>query len=270
VTVTTWHYGLIARWWAEFNHGGDDIDFFRRQVEKSGDPVLDAGCGTGRVLRPLLEAGFRVDGADASAEMLDWCAKDLAAHGLRAHLTAQPMHHLDLETRYRTIIVCGAFGLGGTPANDLEGLRRLHDHLQTDGVLVLDHHLPNFDKRGWQAWVDPPDLPGSWPERGDRRVAKDGSELEIKTRQVAFDPLEQTTTLEIRASQFRNDELIARDEHQILINLYLKNEVALMLRSAGFEDIDITTLTGAPPKPWHDERIVFIARKRQQRPPCAT
>ncbi len=33
----TWHHGLVARWWAEFNQGGDDIAVFRaHRVNQQG------------------------------------------------------------------------------------------------------------------------------------------------------------------------------------------------------------------------------------------
>jgi hypothetical protein len=40
----TWHHGLIADWWAEFNLDGPEIEYFGRFVER-GQPALDAGCG---------------------------------------------------------------------------------------------------------------------------------------------------------------------------------------------------------------------------------
>jgi len=61
-----WHYGLVARWWAEFNEGGGDVDYFRRAIESGGEPALDPGCGTGRLLIPFRQAGLNVDGSDAS------------------------------------------------------------------------------------------------------------------------------------------------------------------------------------------------------------
>jgi SAM-dependent methyltransferase len=67
----TWHYGLVARWWAEFNEAGEDeLAFYRGVIERSGQPVLDAGCGTGRLLIPLLQAGFDIDGSDVSPDLL--------------------------------------------------------------------------------------------------------------------------------------------------------------------------------------------------------
>ena len=39
------------------------------------------------------------------------------------------------------------------------------------GTLVMDYHLPNFDRDDWDAWIERPTLPSTWPTRGDRRVA---------------------------------------------------------------------------------------------------
>jgi 2-polyprenyl-3-methyl-5-hydroxy-6-metoxy-1,4-benzoquinol methylase len=62
--VQTWHYGLMARHWAETNTTGPDIAYFQRLIERYGQPALDAGCGTGRLLIPFLRAGLDVDGCD--------------------------------------------------------------------------------------------------------------------------------------------------------------------------------------------------------------
>ena len=61
----TWHYGLVARWWAEFNRAEpDELDFYQGFVAADGQPALDLACGTGRILLPLLRAGLDVDGAE--------------------------------------------------------------------------------------------------------------------------------------------------------------------------------------------------------------
>jgi len=62
----TWHYGLMARWWAEFVHDGPEIAYFRDQIERYGDPALDVACGTGRLLLPFLRAGWAVDGMETN------------------------------------------------------------------------------------------------------------------------------------------------------------------------------------------------------------
>lgn len=260
-SVRIWHHGLLARWWAEFNTAGDDIDYFRRLIEATGEPALDAGCGTGRLLLPFVRAGLDVDGADASADMLHWIRQSAEAEGLTVNTHPQAMHHLDLPRRYRTILVCGAFGLGGSRGDDLEGLRRIHRHLEPGGHLILDHHLPNREQsRTWSDWVEPPELPRPWPSRRDRRTAADGSELELGVRLAAFDPLEQTMTLEMQVRHYAGGVEAASETGCIDINLYFKPEIELMLEVAGFREVRVTGFPDdRPALPWHDQRIVFHA-----------
>ncbi len=260
--VTTWHHGLVARWWAEFNHGGDDIEVFAALAEKIGGPVLDAGCGTGRLLVPMLESGIDADGSDAAPDMLTLCGEALAVRGLQCRLYPQAMHELDLERAYRTILICGAFGLGGSRADDLEGLRRVRHALQAGGALVMDHYLPNFESsKSWDAWIQAPQFPRPWPQDGERRTASDGTDLRIRQRQVAFDPLDQSTTLEIRVDRFVDDTLAESEAYCIDINLYFKHEVELMLRTAGFDDVTVTSFDhGGTAQPWRDRRLLFVAR----------
>ena len=137
----TWHYGLVARWWAEFNQGEgeeEELAYFQRAIAAAGEPVLDAGCGNGRLLLPLVRSGLDVDGTDASEDMLAWCRKGAEADRIQVNLYAQPMHALDLPRRYRTVIACGVFGVGGTRADDLEGLRRIRGLLEPGGPLLMD------------------------------------------------------------------------------------------------------------------------------------
>ncbi len=58
-----WHHGLIAREWAEFEtDGGPEAIYYKQLIEKSGQPALDLGCGSGQLLLPFLKAGLDVDG----------------------------------------------------------------------------------------------------------------------------------------------------------------------------------------------------------------
>lgn len=48
----------------------EDIPFILELAQDKGSPILELGCGTGRLLRPLAANGFDVVGVDDSAEML--------------------------------------------------------------------------------------------------------------------------------------------------------------------------------------------------------
>src|SRR5271169_6670793 len=58
--------------------GRADLDFYLAEATKSGGPVLELGCGTGRVLVPIARPGFRVAGLDLSEMMLRRCREKLA------------------------------------------------------------------------------------------------------------------------------------------------------------------------------------------------
>src|SRR5947209_4208989 len=49
----------------------DDLAFYLSSIEVVGDPVLELGCGSGRLIRPIAKAGYRVTGLDRSEKMLD-------------------------------------------------------------------------------------------------------------------------------------------------------------------------------------------------------
>ncbi len=54
-----------------------DVEFFVEAAVKSGGPVLEVGCGTGRVLIPTARAGISITGLDLSDHMLDVCREAL-------------------------------------------------------------------------------------------------------------------------------------------------------------------------------------------------
>ncbi len=261
-TVQTWHHGLVAKWWAAFNQGGADADFFRVFVERHGEPALDGGCGTGRILLPCLAAGLDVDGLDAAADMLAECRRLAEARGLTATLYNQPMHLMDLPRRYRSIFVCGSFGLGAGRREDLEAVRRFFAHLEPGGRLAIDMHLPTENARLWQSWVDRPELPRPWPDTGDRRVLSDGTEMELRTRQTYFDPIEQTWQAEIRITHYDGDALLGDETHRITGTAYFPGELVTMLEACGFMDIEVTAgLTGRPPVPYQDHYLMVTAAR---------
>src|SRR6478672_11112723 len=51
--------------------GRRDVPFWQRVAKQARGPVLELGCGTGRVSLPLARAGVRLVGIDRSEPMLE-------------------------------------------------------------------------------------------------------------------------------------------------------------------------------------------------------
>ncbi|MGD8199197.1 class I SAM-dependent methyltransferase [Ornithinimicrobium sp. W1679] len=258
----SWHHGLVARWWSLFRRSGPEIAYFRQFVE-AGQPALDVACGAGRLLVPYVEAGLDVDGCDASADMVSLCAQAAAAVGATPNLYCQPMHELDLPRRYRTIYVCGGLGLGSTRAQDEQALRRLHEHLEPGGRLVLDNEVPYADPSGWARW--PPGtrqgLPAPDEPPAERQLGPDGDEYALVSRMLSLDPLEQQESWEIHAYRWRDGSLVDEERHRLTTNLYFRAELVMMLQRAGFGDVEVQGGYDGLPPTADDTFLVFTATR---------
>jgi SAM-dependent methyltransferase len=255
-----WHYGLMAEYWALFKTDAPEAPFFIESARRFGEPVLDLGCGTGRILLPLLRAGLDADGCDVSPDMLRWAKEAAGREGFAPRLHAQAMHELELPRRYRTIVICGSFGLGGTRASDLACLRRCHQHLAPGGALVFNIQI-EYGSAAWGLWRTPNSLPAPWPERGAPRVAPDGSEHYMQIRALAADPLTQTYTREVRLEKWASGKLVASESYSLRGSMYLREEVLLMLKVAGFETTNVQGDFTPEDATARHEELVFIAQR---------
>jgi SAM-dependent methyltransferase len=236
-----WHYGLMAERWAEFNNDAREVPYLLGKIEQYGQPVLDLACGTGRVLLPLLHHGIDLDGCDISEDMLTLCRQKANQAGFHPNLYQYPMHALDIPRKYKLIYICDSFGLSGSRENDLEALKCCHAHLEDGGTLVINIQADYSDPVWWGMWLSEKrkSLPEPWPEKGNSKVASDGSEHFAQFRLTAFDPLEQSYVREVRLEKWIDGKLAKSEEYTLRGNIYFKNELLLMLKTAGFHDITV-------------------------------
>ncbi len=260
--VQTWHYGLMARHWAENNTTGPEIAYFQQQIEQYGQPALDAGCGTGRLLIPFLRAGLDVDGCDISGDMLTYCRQSAEREGFSPKLYQQALHDLDLPRQYQTIVACGVIGVGVSRQQDFVALQRLYDQLLPGGMLILDGLPAYAEAQLWPLWRKDArsHLPAPWSEEIGKAPA-DGREYELHYRLVALDPLAQRTVDELRTLLFKDGQLVADDIYTLQSTYYFCHEMQLLLEKAGFTVEAIKgDFTDADVTAEHDA-IVYFARK---------
>lgn len=254
----TWHYGLVARWWAEFNAADpDELAFYRHFIERSGQPALDLACGTGRLLLPLLEAGFDVDGCDGSADMVAHARERARSLGHAPRLFTQVMHRLDVPREYGVIFICDSFGIGASREDDAEALRRCYRHLLPGGALVISNDLPNPEQDNGSRGG----LPEPWQPIEGRQTARNGDKIGLTSRLAELDPVQQRLRMEIRAELWREGRLVAEEKGAIRINLYFASEMLQMLEAAGFVEAEMRAGYSERPATAEDTFVVFIARK---------
>ena len=96
-----------------------------------GAPVLDAGCGTGRVAVELARRGYDVTGVDNDASMLEVARRSPEVRWHDADLAA-----LELPQRFELVVAAGNVVVFLAEGTEQEVLRRLAAHLLPGGLLV--------------------------------------------------------------------------------------------------------------------------------------
>ena len=171
-TVHTWHYGLMARHWAEHHTTGPEIAYYQRLIEHYGQPALDAGCGTGRLLIPFLQAGLDVDGCDVSGDMLALLPAGGGTGGSqRRNCIAKRCTSSICRGSTKQLWPVACLALASAASRIAMALQRFYEHLVPGGVLLLEGHPAYSDAQLWPLWRKEArsHLPEPWPaELGTR------------------------------------------------------------------------------------------------------
>jgi SAM-dependent methyltransferase len=219
----------------------EDRFFFLDVVRESGAPVLDVGCGTGRLLLDFMEQGIETDGVDNSPEMLDLLRQKAEKMGIRPNVYLQQMEALALPRKYRTIIVpSSSFQLVIDPEKAREAMRRFYAHLEPGGTLAMPFMVlwtkPSVEKVVRQDWDEEY---GGEPRRKIR--PEDGAEITRRSRST-FDLENQLESTEDLYEITLNGDVIASELYtrSPATRWYTQEQAVELYKEAGFTEIKLT------------------------------
>jgi len=137
---------------AKYEGLADDIPFIFGLALECGSPILELGCGTGRITLPLVRQGLEVCGLDSAEPMLKQARAKAAAQGLAVEWVCADFRSFDLSGRSRRFPAAGGFKLAFMAFNTVA---HLHDeeelasclgavraHLAPGGKFMLDMFNP--------------------------------------------------------------------------------------------------------------------------------
>lgn len=143
--------------------GRRDVPFWRNVARHAGGPVLELGCGTGRIAAPLARAGVTLVGIDRSDSMLTRARRRLARARLtgRVQLIRGDIRHLPFPaSSFRTVLAPYGVLQSLLRERDLSAaLASVHDVLEGGGTFGLElvADLPAWEEyrkrvslRGWK------------------------------------------------------------------------------------------------------------------------
>ncbi len=145
--------------WAEiydsvYSYVQSDIPFYSNHASKLGGPVMELGCGTGRISLALAQRGIDVVGVDSSPEMLRIAQNkipDLPANGGSVSFIEADMRNMTLTDRdvpqsYNLIILPFRTFLSLLSlADQIQTLNNIIRHIAPGGKLIFDIFVPDIN-----------------------------------------------------------------------------------------------------------------------------
>ena len=141
-----WSYDRIADVYAAdmgSSMAFDDVGWFRRQCDRHRGRVLELGCGTGRVMLPLLAEGVDIIGIDRSLPMLRRLRAEARSRGLEPAVAQMDLQALALDASFALILAPYSLVTYLPGKDDLnQWTASIAPLLADGGALVLDAFVP--------------------------------------------------------------------------------------------------------------------------------
>jgi len=232
-----------------------DLLMIEQFAARCGSPILEVGCGTGRVVQMLAGAGYRVTGVDLSAAMLAVARRKVQAAGLEQWVTLleQDMRFLSLDEQFNlAVLAVNSFMHLLTRADQLAALAAIRRHLKPGGLLLLDLFNPDparlLELRGQMVLektvVDP----------------ETGHSLQ-KFRADMADLGEQTIHVTYIIDDVDGEGVVRRTAFPFSVRYLFRGELELLLRLAGLDlealygSYDLDEFSGA------SEKMIAVTRR---------
>ncbi len=237
-----------------------DVAFYLDRARESGGPVLELGCGSGRIVLPLARDGFETTGLDLSEPMLNVAKARRAAEPepVRHRLTLLKgdMRNFDLKAMFGTAIIAfRSFQMLQTPEDERACLRAVRRHLSPGGRLIVNIFDPLLDRLA----------PGDQLETSHLVVdttthAETGNRVEVRTVSRHNDPMTQVLREVWRFTERDRRGLIVRQEEEVLTMRWIfRWEMRYLLELCGFEiESENSDYAGAPPA--YGREQIYVAR----------
>lgn len=241
-------------------HYRTDVSFFVETAQESGGPVLEVGCGTGRVLIPTARAGIDIVGLDLSTQMLSICRERLKSEPQevqdRVELVQGDMRAFNLPHRFKLVTLPFRPFQHLTSVDDqLACLRCICHHLLQGGRLILDLFNPSLtsltsDNVGQEQGEEPE---FSMPD--GRRVIR-------RSKIVARDYYNQVNQVELIYYVTYPDGREERLVHAFPMRYLFRFEAEHLLVRAGFTvEALYADYDKSPYGSTYPGELIFVARK---------
>ncbi len=255
----------------DLEQGPDDADvaFFTDIARRTGGPVLDLGCGVGRLALPIARAGIDVTALDILEPVLARFRKKLTAEPRRSRerirLVQADMRRFAMRGNFRAAICSSnTLFLLGSEDSIAEALECVRAHLAPGGRLIIDAAAIDAEARAALAEYpagDFPDLDLS-DGTGDHLLHRTHSIKARKGDEHGMEPSSETNRFSIKYKYF-DDSGGLRGERREDVVLLTPEELLHLLCDSGYEIEDTFGWYDRRTFSEGDRKMIVLARKKE-------
>jgi SAM-dependent methyltransferase len=142
-----------------------DEPFYKEMAKRYGSPILEMGSGTGRISLLLAEERHEIVGLELSPEMLQIAKEKLSKlpSEVRSRVTLilGDITDFDLDKTFKMVIVPSSFKFLLTRDEQLDCFKYAKNHLDDDGVFILDLYPGEVLEEEESFTTDPYEIDGA-------------------------------------------------------------------------------------------------------------
>jgi SAM-dependent methyltransferase len=232
-----------------FRSPSGDVDFYRGLARESDGPVLELGCGTGRVLLPIARDGIACTGLDTSEAMLEELRRKRPPGNLR--LVRGSMQDFDFGSDRFGLIFSAFRSFQHVLAveDQLACLGAARRHLAFGGFLAFDVFAPKLERI---AQVEE-------PEAEEARWKEDDIEI-VRFTGVRRDLASQVMEVTFRYES-RSPGMPPRSESvRTKMRYFFRYELEHLLARSGFTSVEVFGGFDRRPFDYFSGETVVLAR----------
>lgn len=235
--------------YASMSSLGPDIDFYEELAAETGGPVLELGCGTGRVLLPIAGGGLACTGIDSSPAMLAQLSSKPGAAPVQ--LVEADMASFDLGTQRFGLIYSAfrAFQHLLTVEDQLACLMRVRAHLESGGMFACDVFNPNLERL----------VQDEESESLELKFQLDGNLIERFAR-VSRDRAAQVAQVTMRYVEHRKGGATEETTVNFAMRWFFRFELEHLLFRAGFSSVEMFGNFDRSPVTRDSPALIAVAR----------
>lgn len=260
--MTAEYRRISAKYYDEAYSGKEnleDLPFYLDLAKRTGGPVLELACGTGRILLPIARQGIAVHGVDRSTAMLDV---------LREHLRREPKDARELVSLFegdiRSFRSNREYPLVIIPFRPLQHMFTVEDqvaalstaafHLEPGGMLAFDVFYPKFESMN--SGIGQEQLDTEWQSKSNpTRIVR------RYYRKESIDKISQTFTLTFIFRTYEGGKLVQEETEPLTMSYYTYPHLRALFLLAGLEVVEEYGSFARTPLDNSAQQMIFVLKR---------